>query len=402
MPAGSKTPPKAQGAMPAQAAQAATGVQGARSPLFDQARRGMRRKMAVLAVVLVLVSLATLPLGSHAMLFHSLDDILSAFGMAAQLVGDAVGSGKFYTQQQVTDACPQFYDVWGRVATLYICILCGGMLALSGSLYQTVFRNPIAAPTMLGVGNGVTFGVIILVLLYGVDAAYHVGEHYLLCYLCAIVILGVVIGIAVAIGHGEPSVTDMLLVGTVLSGLLAQVIVFFSYFVFTDEQWDVYTQVNEVLAVSTDALSLGIITLVFLVGTVPVVVARFRLNLVAFDPQDMRMSGSSPTKLRFLALGCATVLIIGAQVHVGTVAMVALGVPFLSRLVFGAEFSKQTWGDLLLGAIMLVVCNGLVSLCNILLYQSQIYISLPIGLVANLVTLPLFAWIMASQKRGWE
>ena len=373
-----------------------------RNALFFESRRSLRRKLIMLSVLLVLVSLATLPLGSTAMVFHSFDEIASAISTAATLAGKALFEGTYYTNAQVAKMCPAFYDVWGRIATIYVAILCGGMLALSGSLYQTVFRNPIAAPTMLGVGNGVTLGIIVLVVLYDLDAAYHVPERYLLCYSFALIVLGVVIGIAVAIGHGKPSVTDMLLVGTVLSGVIGQVIVFFTYFVFTDAQWDVYNNANEVLSVGTDPLSLLVLTVVYLVGSVPIVLARFRMNLIAFDQADMRVSGANPTGLRVVALSCATILVIGAQIHMGTVAMVALAVPFLSRLVFGTEFSRQTLGDLLLGAIVIVVCNALVSAANILLFQNHIYITLPLGLIANLVTLPLFAWIMASQKRGWE
>ena len=371
------------------------------SDLLLDSRSSLRRKLIVLSVVLAIVSIATLPLGSTEMTFHSVDDITSTFATAIKLAGDALG-GTFYTNAEINKMCPAFYDVCGRVATLYIAILCGGMLTLAGSLYQTVFRNPIAAPTLLGVGNGVTLGIVVLVFIYGLDAAYHVPEHYLLCYSFALVVLGIVIGIAVIIGRGSPSVTDMLLVGTVFSGVLGQAIVFFTYFVFTDAQWDVYNNANEVLSVGTDRLSLLVLTLVFLVATTPVILARFRLNLVAFEQTDMRMSGANPTGLRIIALGCATILVIGAQIHMGTISMVALAVPFLSRLVFGAEFSRQAMGDLLLGAIVVVICNALVSFANILLFQNEIYISLPIGLIANLVTLPLFAWIMASQKRGWE
>ena len=372
------------------------------SPLMHEARRSMRRKVAVLAVLLVLVSLASLPLGSTAMCFHSPADIVDSICMGVRLFTESVFARTNYTPGQIVEMCPAYFDVMGRFATLYICILGGAMLALSGSLYQTVFRNPIAAPTMLGVGNGVTLGVVILVFLFGVDAAYHVTEHYLLCYACAIAILGVVIGLSTIIGKGQPSVTDMLLIGTVFSGLLAQIIVFFTYFVFTDQQWEVYTSINEVLSVSTDSFSLVLLSCVFLLGTLPIVALRFKINLVAFDDHEMRMSGSNPTRLRFITLFCATILVIGAQVHVGTVAMVALAVPFLSRLVFGAEFGKQTWGDLLMGAILLVVCNALVSAVNIALYQSGLLLTIPLGLIANLVTLPLFAWIMASQRRGWE
>ena len=377
------------------------GSKPVQSVLLLEARSSLRRKLVALAVILVVVSIATLPLGSREMVFHSIDDITSAFATAVKLLGDALG-GTFYTNAEINKMCPSFYDVWGRVATLYIAILCGGMLALAGSLYQTVFRNPIAAPTLLGVGNGVTLGIIVLVLIFGLDAPYHMPERYLLCYSFALVVLGIVIGISVIIGRGTPSVTDMLLVGTVFSGVIGQVIVFFTYFVFTDAQWEVYNNANEVLSVGTDRLSLLVLTIVFFVATIPIVLARFRLNLVAFDQTDMRMSGANPTGLRFIALGCATILVIGAQIHMGTISMVALAVPFLSRLVFGAEFGRQACGDLLLGAIVVVICNALVTFANILLFQNEIYISLPIGLIANLVTLPLFAWIMASQRRGWE
>ena len=365
-------------------------------------RRPTIRKNCALAAVLVALVVLSAPIGADIKVVYGFGDVIDAISLWFEVTADAVSGGVNHTSLELLERCPAYYQVLSRFAITVIACACGAMTALSGALYQMVFRNPIAAPTMLGVGNGVTLGVVALVLLFGAAAPYMTGFRYVFCYVGAIMVLAAVVGIALGIGKGKLVVVDMLLVGTIISALVGQVVVFFTYCVFDEDTWAIYNALNEMLKINTEPVSLAVLAVAFAVSVVPVALLRFKMNAVAFDEADMRLAGTSPTVLRSIALACGTVMIISAQVQIGTVAMVALIAPYVARSAFGAEFSKQFLGAALIGAILVVICGDISSLAEVALYSQDISLDFPLGLAANLVCLPLFAWVIASQSRVWE
>lgn len=378
------------------------GDHAADKELVRSIRRPYLRICKALGALLAVAVLLSLPIGVTDHQVYSPSDVVGAFSTWWRVTWELVAQNVHYSATEIMGMCPGYYQILARLGVTFIAVVCGAMLALAGSLYQMVFRNPIAAPTMLGVGNGVTLGVAVLVFVYGGSALYMTGMHYLLCYLGALAVLAVVFGVSLALGKGEIVTVDMLLVGTVVSALLGQGIVFLSYCVFDEETWAIFNAVNEVLDVNTEPVSFATLAVAFLASTVPVLVLRFKMNIVAFDAAEMHLSGMNPNLLRGTALVCGTIMIIAAQVHIGTVAMVALVVPFVSRKVFGAEFSRQFWGDILIGAILIVLCEDVTSLVDMAVISTGYSLEFPIGMVANIVTLPLFAWVIAAAQRGWE
>ena len=133
-----------------------------------------------------------------------------------------------------------------------------------------------------------------------------------------------------------------------------------------------------------------------IVALVPVIAFRFRLNLVSFDDAETRLLGVNADALRMLALVCGSIMILTAQVNIGQVAMASLVIPFVVRAVFGAEFRKQLVGNILCGALILLMAGDITTFVGI----SQI--NLDIGSVVTICAMPLFVWMIAVQQRGWE
>lgn len=385
------------------AAAGAAGAEGAghaapeTSALLVQQRSSTRKKCAVIGAILVVVALASLPIGVNDHVLHSPAEVVSAFQTFFWLVAQLF-QGHTYNATQVMQLSPAFYQVLGRLGATFVCILCGIMTALAGSLYQMVFRNPIAAPTMLGVNSGVSLGVIFLVIAYGSGAMYLTGQRYLLCYIGAIAILAIVVALTLALGHGKLVPVDMLLIGSVVSSLVGQFVIYYSYCFFDTETWSLFNDLNEMLNINLEPLSYLCLIGAFCVSVTPVALMSFRMNLVAMDPDETRLLGVDPSRLRLVALVCGTIMIISAQVHVGTVAIVALVVPFVSRSVFGVEFKKQLVGDLLLGALVVLVSADLMALVRILLFQNGIVLDVPLGAIANVAVIPIFVWALAAKQ----
>lgn len=366
---------------------------------FHRERRVVRRKYLVFGLILLAALLFSLCVSTgYYGTFYTPGEVLSSYAGWFQItwasIADPVGLAK--VQAAVFERCPNYYDVIATVQDVFKYAVCGVMLALSGALYQNAFRNPIAAPSMLGVANGVNVASLLLVLVAGASAVAASGLYYLFAYAGGLLMLGLVmLGGKWISPRGSFNVVNMLLIGTVLSQLTGVVITFVQTNIFSEADWLAYYTLQT--GVSVNSVYTWVSLLIgAAVSMIPVYLFRFRLNLVSFSDEETRLLGVSPTRLRLVALACGSVMILTAQVNAGQVAMMSLVVPFVVRAVFGAEFRKQLWGNVLVGALVLVLCWDVASFVSIPNFD------LPVGTVVSVAILPLFVWMIALRQRSWE
>ena len=296
----------------------------------------------------------------------------------------------------VLAACPEFESIVYQCAETVKYALCGVLLAISGMLYQNAFRNPIAAPSMLGVTNGISFAVLILVLQFGWEAFQHIDLYYLYSYIGGVLVLVLVmVGGKWTGGKRKFNVVNMILIGTIVSQLLGVVITYVQNSFLSDQDWEAYNELIQAVGITSIWTYVSLVV-GSLIALIPIFMFRFRLNLVSFSDDEAKFLGVDPGKLRLLALGCGSVMILTAQVNAGQVSMISLVVPFVVRAVFGSEFRKQLGGNLLVGSIILVVC-GLLSE-----YIVIDGVAAGLGTVTTLIALPLFVWMLAIRQRSWD
>ncbi len=291
------------------------------------------------------------------------------------------------------------YKVLGdRFGVLAITALCAVLLAISGMLYQSVFKNPIAGPGMLGVSSGVTLGNTLLVYLFGAEALGLTTERYALCYgLGAAVLAFVILAGRKLSGKGRPfDIVTMLLIGSILSQLIGFLSTYLTMFVMDPDKLAVYMTLSEMLNVDTSLVSYVCLGAAVAVSLIPVWLLRFRLNVLAFDEQEVRLLGVNLTLIRAIALICGAIMILAAQIHIGAVAMVSLIVPFLARSWFGCEFRKQLIGSVCIGVVLLLACRCIVDAIPF------VGDGIGIGCAVSTVALPLFLLIIAKHMKGWE
>ena len=365
----------------------------------------MRGKVIALLFVLVAVCLASLCISSTTYEVYGLDVVFHAIQVWAQTTIASLFGGEYFTTVDLIALEPKYFQVMVRIGTTFISVLCGVMLTVAGAIYQSVFRNPVAAPTMLGVSSGLNLGLVVFVLVFDTAATSPSATvpHYLFAYGGAIVALGIVLGVSFVLnGPKRFNVVDMMLVGSIVSLMVSQVILYVSYFVFSDELWLTYTELNEVLDVNTTPVAYAFLLVAAVVTLVPVIAFRFRLNALSFSDEETYCLGIDGTRLRYFAIVIATIMVIAALAHSGMVGMASLIVPFVSRAYFGAEFRKQLIGNVLIGATLVALCRAIASLLDIVLYYMGFLFEFPVGVVASLICMPLFVWIVASQQKTWE
>ena len=291
---------------------------------------------------------------------------------------------------------PGYWAIPRRAGVVGITIVCAELLAVSGMLYQNVFKNPIAGPSMLGVTSGVSLGLMVLVVLYSTAAPAMLTQRYAMCYGFGAVILVVVIAAGRKLsGRGRPyDIVTMLLIGSILSQLLGFIVSYITLFVMDENDYLVFYTLSQMLTVSTSLVSWLALGVASLVSFVPIWLNRYKLNALALDDQEARLLGVNSTRIRALALICGAIMILAAQIHVGAVGLVSLLVPFLARGLFGCEFRKQLIGCMCISPILLLVCRDITDMVP---FVGE---GLALGSVVSVVALPLFVVLMSREMGG--
>lgn len=373
--------------------------------LADQERRALRRRVLVCVVILLALVCVSLCIyganggwGIHYQVFSPVD-VAGVLGERLyNFLGRLTGLWLPHDTTMYYQDWPLYYAVGDRAGVIVITLVCAVLLAISGVLYQNVFKNPIAGPGMLGVSSGVSLGMMLLVYLYGGEAIAMVVERYEYCYgLGAAILVFVIMAGRKLSGKGRPfDIVTMLLIGAILSQLVGFIVSYMTLFVMDPDVYQVYLTLSQMLVVDTSPVSWACLGIAAVVSLVPVWILRFRLNALAFDEQEVKLLGINFTALRAVALICGAIMILAAQVHIGAVAMVSLIVPFLARTWFGCEFRKQLVGSACIGTILLLACRDIVDLIPF------VGDGIGIGSAVSVVALPLFLLIMARHMRGWE
>lgn len=300
-----------------------------------------------------------------------------------------------------SEFCASYPDVVyslviNRAVVTILVVVCAIMLAVSGLLFQTSFRNPLATPSMLGVSDGVTLGCIIFAML-GNNAISDDPKLYLLLVfgLGVLVVVFVLVSSRAMSGGARYNVLDMLLLGTVVCQLIGGVNSFIQNFVMDEYAWYSFYDIQQASNALVDPLIQLVIVVVFIVTVIPALLLSFKFNLIAFSDEEGTMMGVRAGALRMAALALGSIMQLAAIASIGQVAMLSLAVPFLVRYMMPADFRSQFLGNCLVGVFVLLACMAIQHFANIGA------VTMPVGTIVSVFIVPFFVWMMAFGKGRW-
>lgn len=276
--------------------------------------------------------------------------------------------------------------IWNlRVPRLVAALLVGSTLAAAGGAYQAMFRNPLVSPDILGVSAGAGLGAV-----SGIFLGLSMVWIQILAFAGGLVAVGIVYGVAQLVRRHDP-VLVLVLAGVALSALLGACISLLKILA------DPYTQLPTITfwlmgglhAVSyTDLMYAAPFALL---GLVPLVVLRWRINLLSLDDEESRALGMNPVRLRSWLIVAATLMTASAVSFTGIIGWVGLVIPHMARLLVGPGFSRLLPASLLLGGAFLLLTDTLA--------RSLSDIELPLGVLTALVGAPFFLFLLAKGGR---
>jgi iron complex transport system permease protein len=130
-----------------------------------------------------------------------------------------------------------------------------------------------------------------------------------------------------------------------------------------------------------------------LVGLVPLVLLRWRMNLMALGDEEASALGIDPRRLRILFIAAATLMTASVVAISGVIGWVGLVMPHIARLIVGPNFDRLLPTAMLLGAGYLLIVDTLA--------RTMAATETPLGILTAFLGAPVFLWLLASGRRGW-
>ncbi len=275
-----------------------------------------------------------------------------------------------------------------RVPRVLVGALTGGILGIVGAAYQTIFGNPLATPSTVGTTAGAVLGALAAVVLFGGGMVGGVPVLALAAFAGALVVTLVV---ALVASSGRASTSDVLLAGIAIT-LAASALA--SGLQFQADMAATFQAVRWSLGHLGQLGFEGAWTLMPFAGVTLVVVLSQTRALDAMVAGDALAAtqGVDVIRVRTLVLGVGA-LGVGATVALcGPIAFVGLIVPHLVRLWLSASRRVLLPMSALMGASLLVLCDGL---ARVVIPGRE----LPVGVLTAALGAPLLLWLV-TRRRG--
>lgn len=282
-----------------------------------------------------------------------------------------------------------------RLPKAITAILVGIGLSISGLLMQTLFRNPLAGPDVLGLSSGASLGVAFVILGIGVLPGL-AGSIFLSSYgIVMASTLGCII-VLLAILAAAQKLRDtmaILIIGLMFSSFTGAIVGVLTYFS-TAEHLKKYT--FWALG-SLGSMSWGdiiILAVAIALGLIMAAVCIKPLDALLLGERYAKSLGINFNRTRFIII-LATGLLTGCiTAFVGPVTFVGLVVPHITKLAFGTSSHKVLYtGTILFGALLLLFCDIFTQM------PGNAFV-LPINAITSIIGAPVVIWLLIRKKKG--
>jgi iron complex transport system permease protein len=288
----------------------------------------------------------------------------------------------------------QYIIINYRLPKAIAAILVGIGLSISGLLMQTLFRNPLAGPYVLGLSSGASLGVATVILgatllpvslssillsSYGIVLASSLGSF-------------VVLMAVLAVAQRLRDTMAILIVGLMFGSLTSSIVGTLTYFS-TAEQLQKFTFWSLGNLGNLSWSSIVILSICVTIGLLLSLFSIKPLNALLLGENYARSLGINYERTRLIIIFATSILAGSITAYAGPIAFIGLAVPHIAKLVF--QTSNHTvlfWSTLLFGAIIMLICDSISQLPG-----SDI--TLPINAVTSIFGAPIVIWLLIRKRK---
>jgi iron complex transport system permease protein len=273
-----------------------------------------------------------------------------------------------------------------RIIRSITAFIVGGALAVSGLAYQSVLKNPLAEPYILGISGGASLGAALAIML-GLSALT-VFAVPLFAFVFALLALCIVL--LLSRGNYAEYSESILLSGVIVGSVCSSILMFIiSSLGFNELNSVTWWMLGNLQAADTGLLKIA--TAVTLGGTALLFIYGRRANLISMGGEMAHNMGVSPAQTVVVLLGTASLMAAAAVSLAGIISFVGLIVPHILRRLFGADHRRLFPLGLICGGMFLIICD---TVSRSTLAAQEI----PVGVITALIGGPFFIWLLNRRK----
>jgi iron complex transport system permease protein len=282
-----------------------------------------------------------------------------------------------------------------RLPQALTAMVAGAGLAISGLQMQTVFSNPLAGPSVLGISNGASLGVAFVVLATGsiggvaLSSLGAVGNAAI--SLAAIFGAMSVMALIVYVSQKVQGNATLLIIGVMIGYVATAIIGVLKYF---SNEEDIRAYVvwglGSFSRVSGNQMELFVVLMLILIPLSMLTVKT--LNILLLGEQYARNLGLNIKRARLLVIGCSSILVAIVTAYCGPIMFLGLAVPHLCRAIWRTSDHR-----VLMPATMLTG-TALALICNLIARMPGFEGALPINSVTALIGAPVVAMVLFRRK----
>ncbi|OGR57671.1 MAG: ABC transporter permease, partial [Desulfobacula sp. RIFOXYB2_FULL_45_6] len=269
---------------------------------------------------------------------------------------------------------------WIRIPRCLMAVLVGSGLAVTGAVYQALFRNPLVSPDILGVSSGCTFGAALgLVLPFNSVYLVHALSF-------GFGMLAVALSISLAKVISIKPVIILVLAGMVVLSFFNALLMVVKYFS------DPYDELPGIIFWVMGSLSritwdnVLIMAPFVILGMILFILLSFRLNILSMGDIQAKSLGMNPSFFRMILITVSSFMVAISVSTCGQISWIGLVIPHLARTLAGPGHERVIPVSALLGGIFLLLADSLA--------RSVSSAEIPVGIITALTGAPVFGWFM--------
>lgn len=287
------------------------------------------------------------------------------------------------------------FIVWNyRLPKALTAVLTGSGLAVAGLIMQTLFRNPLAGPFVLGLSSGASLGVAILILGAGAIGGL-IGsalmDPWSLVLASAIGSFAVLLAV-VAVSLRVKDTMALLIIGLMFGSLTGAVVAVLSYFS-NAEQLQQYIFWSFGSLGNQSWTAIGILALCVIPGLLLTFIKSKSLNALLLGEAYAQSLGLNLKQTTLILIGLTSILAGSITAFAGPIAFVGLAIPHLTRQwIPSSDHRVLIPAVILMGALVMLLCDTVAQLP----YSSY---TLPINAITSLLGAPVVIWLLIRKRK---
>ena len=291
--------------------------------------------------------------------------------------------GRLFHAAQSWDAMDENLLMGVRFPRTMATVIVGAALALSGVVYQGIFKNPLVSPDFLGVSSGACVGAAIAILL-----SLSAGLVQVFAFFGGI--LAVTLTLLIPKLLRSDSNIMLVLAGIIVGGAMSSILGFIKYIADPETQLAAitYWQLGSFAYVDNKAV-LSVLPLSIAAAVILLMMAWW-INILSLGEQEAQSLGANVSLLRGVCIVCSTILTAGAVCISGTIGWVGLVIPHFGRMMVGSDNRTLLPACCFIGGIFMLLVDTVTRIIG--------PAEMPVSSLTGIIGAPFFAWLLYRQR----